>query len=155
MYNVHDPYKWYTGWCFGTMEYHGILWLSTQLGMSSSQLTKSIIFRGVDIPPTSTYTQKYGLASGKHTKNYGKSRFWMGKSTISMASNRETPFHSRTAETVAAASPPRQKEANHTHRRPLVVRSVLGRPGDYQGAVNLAQVAFVAMLSIHIYIYIY
>ena len=35
----------------------------------------SIIFRGVDIPPTSTYTHKYGLASGKHAKNSGKSPF--------------------------------------------------------------------------------
>ena len=40
-----------TGWCFGIW----ILWLSIQLGMSSSQLTKSyfyIFFRGVGIPPT-------------------------------------------------------------------------------------------------------
>ena len=48
------------------------------LGMSSSQLT-SIFFRGVGIPPTSY------IPSGKHTKNYGKSPFLMGKSTISMA----------------------------------------------------------------------
>ena len=27
----------------------------------------------------------FHLPSGKHTKNYGKSPFWMGKSTISMA----------------------------------------------------------------------
>ena len=32
---------------------HGILWLSIQLGMSSSQLTNSYFFRGVGQPPTS------------------------------------------------------------------------------------------------------
>ena len=40
-----------TGWCFGTW----FLWLSIQLGMSSSQLT-FIFFRGVGIPPTSRYS---------------------------------------------------------------------------------------------------
>ena len=31
------------------------------------------------------YTKHGYLSSGKHTKNYGKSPFLMGKSTISMA----------------------------------------------------------------------
>jgi hypothetical protein len=29
--------------------------------------------------------KKMGVPSGKHTKNYGKSPFFMGKTTISMA----------------------------------------------------------------------
>ena len=50
----------YTGWWFGTW----FLWLSIQLGISSSQLT-SIFFRGVGIPPTRwtcTATTIIGLA---------------------------------------------------------------------------------------------
>ena len=35
----------FTAWWFGNVWNHGILWLSIQLGMSSSQLTKSIIFQ--------------------------------------------------------------------------------------------------------------
>jgi hypothetical protein len=59
------------------------------LGMSSSQLTMTFIFfRGVGIP---TYTNHqpamivtHDIPSGKYTKNYGTSPFFMGKSTISM-----------------------------------------------------------------------
>ena len=43
---------------------HGILWLSIQLGMSSSQLTNSIIFqRGRLKPPTSIYIYTYYMIS--------------------------------------------------------------------------------------------
>ena len=45
---IYILYIYITGWWFGTMEF---LWLSIQLGMSSSQLTNSYLSEGLK-PPT-------------------------------------------------------------------------------------------------------
>jgi hypothetical protein len=77
----------YMFYIFGRSPLHGIskIWWSPRIGVKDRQLRKTawiILFSPMGPQILDVCLM---LPSGKHTKNYGKSPLFMGKSTISMA----------------------------------------------------------------------
>ena len=72
--NSINPIYWLVVW--------NINFIFPYIGKFITPTDELIFFRGVGQPPTGLLIYN-GIPFGKHTKNYGKSPFLIGKSTIS------------------------------------------------------------------------